>query len=259
MENTTQRFPWPRKSEEGFDLGVDVNKRRGEIVKLVHRFFHVPGVPMEELLQEVYATILYKNTTRSAHNPQKSSFGHYIYMVANNVCIQFVNRAKKHNCSSLDTNEVDEDRPSIIEVFSEENFESKNEIEESMDEYERRLESIGREDLANYLKIVRTGAARDQVKPTMSQIHNREFGKKDMKRMRLELKAIVENDSVVRTVHADEKHPWIKVHTFCCKICRTKTTHRTSTKENVDTCVGCRSQVSKSFQAKRECKSFQST
>lgn len=249
MENTTQRFPWPRKSEEGVELGVDVNKRRGEIVKLVHRFFHVPGVSMEELLQEVYATILYKNTTRSAHNPQKSSFGHYVYMVANNVCIQFVNRAKKHNCSSLDVNDSDDEKPSIIEVFSEENFELKNDVEDSMDEYEKRLESMGRNDLADYLKIVRTGAARDQVKPTLSQIHKKEFGKKDIKRMRLELKTIVENESVVRSIHTDEKHPWIKVHTFCCKLCRTKTTHRTSTKDMVDTCVSCRSQISKSVQS----------
>ncbi len=91
-----RRLPWPRTSEDGrTPLGIDVVAKRTDIVKIVHKYFRVSEVPMDELLQEVFLAIIHKNFGRSAHNPEKSSFGHYVYMVANNVCINLVHRKRR--------------------------------------------------------------------------------------------------------------------------------------------------------------------
>src|ERR1700735_1356112 len=92
------RFPWPRKSDPStgpiVELGVDVVAKKKDIIRIVYKFFKVEGVSMEELLQEVFCAIINKNTTRSAHDPRKSSFGHYVFLVANHTCIGLVHRKK---------------------------------------------------------------------------------------------------------------------------------------------------------------------
>lgn len=86
-----QRLPWPRMAEDGdTPLGVDVVLLKKDITKIVHKFFRVTGLPMEDLMQEVFLAIVRKNQTRSAHDPRKSSLGHYVYLVANNVCRNIV-------------------------------------------------------------------------------------------------------------------------------------------------------------------------
>ena len=147
-------------------LGINVEEKIEDIKKIVYKYFKVPNVPMEELLQDVYVAILHKNNTKSAHDPSKSSFGHYVYMVASNVSTNLVNknRRKYGNTLSLDYKD-DEDDKTIMES-----------IAYSMDEYdESHLDSIESSlinkcewELARYVRIVRTGANQSMIRNVMS-------------------------------------------------------------------------------------------
>jgi hypothetical protein len=65
-------------------LGVDLSERSEEVRRIMRRHFRPPeGVDFEDYFQEVCSIIARRNHMPSAHDPRKSSFGHYVYMVAN--------------------------------------------------------------------------------------------------------------------------------------------------------------------------------
>ena len=185
-----ERLPWPRmKTEEsgklyrcpkaiksrGLEkgatvaLGVDVREKRQDIVKIVYRYFKVPGYTMEELLQEVFLAICHKNHGRSAHDPTKSSFGHYVYMVANNVCINLVNRSKKFEKErdSIDSTFRDGEGKTVLETHGAPTPEE-DPFHARMEEVETILRKEGMWDLARYVRAARSGASSDVIREALS-------------------------------------------------------------------------------------------
>jgi hypothetical protein len=172
LKNQPDRLPWPRSSEDEphVPLGVDVREKKPDIIKLVHKFFWVSDVPMEELLQEVYLAILHKNLTRSAHDPRKSSFGHYVYMVANNVCINLVHRKTRYD---KDRNSLDAPTATGSRVLLDtlEDTNQRPDVEETRiysRQIEHMLRSHGMWDHARYCRAVMSGASPDVVREALS-------------------------------------------------------------------------------------------
>lgn len=99
----TPRLPWPRSAPDdpSVQLGVDVVRRRGEIEAIVKAYFSETGIPKgcpsEDFIQEVILKIVQQNRLKGVYDPRKSSFSHYIWMVASNVRwkIERSNRAQK--------------------------------------------------------------------------------------------------------------------------------------------------------------------
>lgn len=206
-----QRLPWPRfKLEEDgkisldkkgnpVELGVDVVEKKKDIIKLVHKFFSVSEIPMEELLQEVYLTVIHKNHSKSAHDPTKSSFGHYIYMIANNVCIGLVHKKKRFEKErdSLDTpihGGGDDERTILDRIEVEPEYVKSDSFHDKMEELEAVLRNKGMWDLARYIRVARSGADADVVKATLSH-KGKEVTKKTIREMRHELQEIVRLNS----------------------------------------------------------------
>lgn len=167
-EATDEKLQWPRFAEDGTQLGIDVKAKRKDIIKIVYKYFKVPEISMDELLQEVYVAILHKNYTRSAHNPTKSSFGHYVYMVANNVCINLVHKKKRfeRERDSIDTPYgQDDDRTLLDTVDAEEN---KDDFHSHLENIEGYFRNIGMWDIARYIRAARSGAPPDIIREAMS-------------------------------------------------------------------------------------------
>jgi DNA-directed RNA polymerase specialized sigma24 family protein len=173
-----EKLPWPRKSEPDpgnpgapiVELGVCVKTKQQDIVRIVYKHFRVPGVSMEELLQEVFLAILHKNFTRSAHNPVKSSFGHYVWMVANNVCINLVQRKKRFEkeSESLDAPIGSDDRRTLMDSEAIAEVKDEDPGAEEVDAFEASLRSRGMWELARYVRAARTGASPDVIREAMS-------------------------------------------------------------------------------------------
>ncbi len=172
-KNKIERLPWPRTASDNdkVQLGIDIRAKKQDIERMVHKFFHIDGYSMEDLLQEVYTAIIHKNTTRSAHDPRKSSFGHYVYMVANNVCRNLVSKKKRY----------DKEKESIFEPYLEdgrtieESYEPENlnfEESENVLELEYVLRKMNKFDLARYIRASRLGSSSDIIRAALS------YGKK---------------------------------------------------------------------------------
>lgn len=170
VKETTGRLPWPRTAEDGATpLGVDVIAKKKDIVKIVHKLFRVHEVPMEELLQEVFLAIVHKNCGRSAHDPRKSSFGHYVYMVANNVCINLVHRKRRfaNERESLDAPVGPTDVRTLMDS-AEAPSDPEDRTSEMMEEAEELMRRHGMWDEARYIRAVRSGAAPDIVREALA-------------------------------------------------------------------------------------------
>lgn len=67
-------------------LGIDLQNRGHEVRKLFYAGFarkvFARGHDPEEVLQELYKALLIRNRGKCPWDPNKSSFGHYVYMVA---------------------------------------------------------------------------------------------------------------------------------------------------------------------------------
>lgn len=164
------RLPWPRTATDNPEVhvGIDVIAKRKDIIRIVHKFFHVDGISMEELLQEVYLAILHKNTTRSAHDPRKSSFGHYVYMIANNVCINLVHKKKRYDKERDSIYELlDEDKQPMLENIIDEECEDVHDSE-NIEALEEHLRKLGKYDLARYVRAVRCGASPEVLREALS-------------------------------------------------------------------------------------------
>lgn len=164
------KLPWPRRDTDGTQLGVDVADKREDIIKIVYKFFKVPGISMEELLQEVFLAIIHKNHTRSAHDPRKSSFGHYIYMVARNVCINLVHRKKRfeREKESLDAPQSCDDSRTLLDVIEPYEDDDEDQFHDLMDEVEIQFRKQGMWDLARYVRAARSGASPDVIREALT-------------------------------------------------------------------------------------------
>lgn len=184
------RLPWPRTAPDnpGIQIGIDVLKKKPDIEKIVHKFFKVEGYSMEDLLQEVFTAIIHKNTTRSACDPRKSSFGHYVYMVANNVCINLVSKKKRYDREKESINEPYQDDGRTIE----ESFEPVNESyadSENILVLEAFLRRKKRHDLARYIRASRIGSSPDVIRAALSY-GNRKVSHKMMRDLRYQVVSI---------------------------------------------------------------------
>lgn len=67
----------------GAARGIDVARMYGEIGAIVRKHFASSGVDVDDLVQETAAAIVRKNASEaSAFDPERSSFGHYVHLVA---------------------------------------------------------------------------------------------------------------------------------------------------------------------------------
>ena len=170
------RLPWPRNSEPDpitgltVPVGVDLKLKRQDVIKIVHKFFKVEGVSMDDLLQEVYVAISHKNHTPSAHNPKKSSFGHYVFMIANNVCINLVHKNKRHDKerTSIDTPQGFDDSRTILDTISADVEPESISVLDRMAIFEVQMRRSGMRDQARYVRAVRSGASPNVVREALT-------------------------------------------------------------------------------------------
>lgn len=165
-----EKLPWPRTDPDGTVRGIDVAAKRKDVIKIVYKYFKVSEVGMDELLQEVFLAIIHKNHGRSAHNPSKSSFGHYVYMVANNVCINLVHRKKRFEKErdSIDTNYRQDDDRSFLETHEVAEEEPDTFFMDQMEELETVMRQKGMWDLARYIRTARSGASPEVIREALS-------------------------------------------------------------------------------------------
>lgn len=165
-----QRLPWPRSAEDGTPIGIDVDAKRNDIIKLTYKYFRVANVSMDELLQEIFLAILHKNQGNSAHDPRKSSFGHYVCMIANNVCINFANKRKRldRERESIDTKVRDNDDRSLLDTYESSLPNTSDSFNETMEDIETRLRLDGEWELARYMKAARSGSKPDIVREALT-------------------------------------------------------------------------------------------
>jgi len=163
-----EKLQWPRCAEDGTSLGIDVEAKRKDIIKIVYKHFKVPEISMNELLQEVFVAILHKNYTRSAHNPKKSSFGHYVFMVANNVCINLVHKKKRFEKEkeSIDAPVGQDDDRTLLDTVDIE--EDRDDFHAHLEDIEGHFRNIGMWDIARYIRATRSGAPPDVIREAMS-------------------------------------------------------------------------------------------
>lgn len=167
-----ERLPWPRMAEDGkTPLGIDVVAKQQDIIRIVYKHFRVPEVGYDELLQEVFLAIVHKNHGNSAHNPTKSSFGHYVYMIANNVCINLVHRKKRSELEreSLDAPSGKDGRRSVLDTIAgpqPEDFEDP--MEARLEDMESELRKQGMWEEARYVRAVRSGASSAVIREALT-------------------------------------------------------------------------------------------
>jgi DNA-directed RNA polymerase specialized sigma24 family protein len=173
LKKAPDKKPWPRLADDSkTPLGVDVVAKEKDIIRIVHKFFKVEDVPMEELIQEVYVAVIHKNYTQSAHDPRKSSFGHYIYMVANNVCINLVHRKKRYDKEreSIDAPHSSDDNRTMLDTIdvAAPDTNTSDVLTEHMEEVEATMRKQGMWDIARYLRAARSGADPDVIREALS-------------------------------------------------------------------------------------------
>jgi hypothetical protein len=187
-------LPWPRNAEDDpkTPLGVDVEAKRQDIIKIVHKYHKVNEISMEELLQEVFLAIIHKNCTKSAHDPRKSSFGHYVFMVSNNVCINLVHRKKRYDKErdSIDAPNGDDDHRTMLDSVDVAVPDEDNIFEDKMEELESVMRQKGKWDLARYVRAVRSGANPDVIREALTW-GNRKVSNKTIRDIRMQLRDLV--------------------------------------------------------------------
>lgn len=189
------RLPWPRVAPDDptVSLGVDVKGKMQDINKIVYKYFRVADVPMEELMQEVFVAIVHKNYTRSAHDPRKSSFGHYVYMIANNVCINLVHRKKRYDKEreSLDAPSSANDSRTLLDVLDTAPIDT-DDLADQIEEIEHIMRRRGHRDLARYVRAVRSGANPEVIREALSW-DNHHISSKSIRDFRLQIRAVVQD------------------------------------------------------------------
>lgn len=193
VKRTPERLPWPRKAPDDpkVELGVNVVAKQTDIIKIVHKYFRVPDYPMEELMQEIFLAIIHKNHTRSAHDPRKSSFGHYVYMVADHVCINIVHRKRRYEKEreSLDAPLHDDDHKSLLDSV-ESPEEEPDPMDWKLEELEFEARKLGMTDTARYIHATRSGASPEVIREALSW-GGRKITTKSIRDIRMQIRDLV--------------------------------------------------------------------
>ena len=97
-------------------LGIDVSKAYLDVKRITLKFFgRTNGLDPEDLLQEVLLAILRKNASpKSAFDPSRSSFGHYVHLVAKSVVLHMLEArrwAREASASGESIDRIDERNP----------------------------------------------------------------------------------------------------------------------------------------------------
>lgn len=169
-------LPWPRNSDPDpitgkiVPLGIDIVAKKKDIEKVIHKFFKIKDYPMEDLLQEVFATIAHKNHTPSAHNPNKSSLGHYLYFIGQNLVCNIVNKNKKHRANeSLEAHQHGGDDSKTLQDLVDEEVSAKvEETRSPFEEVEEIMRQSGMWDHARYIRAVKLGVNSSVVREALS-------------------------------------------------------------------------------------------
>lgn len=200
LKKSPDRLPWPRQSEPDEQgrvapVGVDVIVKRQDIIKIVHKFFRVEDVSMEELMQEVFLAIIHKNYTRSAHDPRKSSFGHYVYMVANNVCINLVHKKRRYDkeSDSIDAPHGHDDSRTFLDTVDCAADSPKDDLTEHMEQVEVTMRQKGMWDLARYIRAARSGAQPDVIRDALTW-GNRKVTSKTIRDIRTQIQTMIKSE-----------------------------------------------------------------
>ena len=81
-------------------IGIDLAARWSEVPKLLFagfgRMIYACGYDPDEVVQEVYKGLLVRNRGKCPWDPAKSSFGHYVHMVARCVLLNFHRRQQRY-------------------------------------------------------------------------------------------------------------------------------------------------------------------
>lgn len=81
-------------------VGIDLASRWAEVPKLLFagfgRMIYACGYDPDEVVQEVYKGLLVRNRGKCPWDPAKSSFGHYVHMVARCVLLNFHRRQQRY-------------------------------------------------------------------------------------------------------------------------------------------------------------------
>lgn len=197
VKRVPERLPWPRTASDdpAVPLGVDVCAKEQDVIKIVHKHFRVANVPMDDLLQEVFLAIVHKNFTRSAHDPRKSSFGHYVWMVANNVCINLVHRKKRYDRegNSLDAPCGPDGSRTLLDTSEAPVPDPGDErFDEYMEDVEKKMRQMGKWDLARYVRAARSGASPDVIRDVLSW-GDRKVSAKTVRDMRNQIRTWMES------------------------------------------------------------------
>lgn len=189
-----QRLPWPRMADDGVTpVGIDVKEKRQDIIKLTYKYFRVSHISMDELLQEIYLAIIHKNHSGSAHDPRKSSFGHYVCMVANNICINLVNRRKRLDREKESIDVQLSDNKSFLDVYEDENTEIEiDSFNDDIEYLESKLRMDGHWEIARYIKAVRSGSKPDVIREALTW-GNRKITTKYVRGLRESMKSTLSN------------------------------------------------------------------
>jgi len=192
LKKKPDRLPWPRKSEDDLaELGIDVIAKEMDIRKIIGKWFFVKDYPMEDLMQEVFVTIIHKNTTRSAHDPRKSSFGHYVWMIGNHVCINIVNKKKRYDkeSDSIDTPRWSDDSRTLLDTYEDSDAVMPDEdITSDITGVQKMLWKSGKLEAARYISAVKTGAPSYVIKEALS--FRKSVTNKDIRYIRSEIESI---------------------------------------------------------------------
>jgi hypothetical protein len=204
LKKQPDKLPWPRFSSHDPEdkgpvvaLGIDVVAKQQDIIKIVHKFFHVEDISMDELLQEVYVAIIHKNHTRSACDPRKSSFGHYVFIVANNVCINLVHKKKRYDKErdSIDAPTGDDTRTLLDTI---EDSTKRIDCDETFDhikEVEQILRERGMWEHARYVRIAMSGANPNVIREALSW-GGRKISPKSIRDIRAQVQNIIHSMSL---------------------------------------------------------------
>ena len=88
-------------SKSGSPVGIDLVKRGHEVAKLFYAGFAGKligaGLDPDDVLQEVYRGILIRNRGKCPWDGRKSSFGHYVHMVASCVISNYFRHENRKN------------------------------------------------------------------------------------------------------------------------------------------------------------------
>lgn len=74
---------------------INVAAKYQDIRRIVLKHFSVPSIHPDDLVQDVVLRILEQNALPCAWDPSRSSFSHYVYMVAGNVAAKLARREGK--------------------------------------------------------------------------------------------------------------------------------------------------------------------